>query len=85
MERRTVIDGIVEMSGRFAAVGADCAIPSTSLQSRYDRTLSDLPVSGSTVRLRLSVRRFAELRHTPAIVALLRKGIDYLPEDLRAF
>jgi hypothetical protein len=29
--------------------------------------------------------RLAELRHTPAIVALLRKGIDYLPEDLRAF
>jgi len=29
--------------------------------------------------------RLAELRHKPAIVALLRKGIDYLPEDLRAF
>ncbi|MGE4404382.1 hypothetical protein [Pseudomonas sp.] len=29
--------------------------------------------------------RIAELRHKPAIVALLRKGIDYLPEDLRAF
>ncbi|WP_103727294.1 hypothetical protein [Novosphingobium sp. HII-3] len=29
--------------------------------------------------------RVAELRHKPAIVALLRKGVDYLPEDLRAF
>jgi len=61
VESRTVIDGIVEMSGRLAAVGAncpDCAMPSTSLHSRYDRTLSDLPVSGSIVRLRLSVDGF---------------------------
>ena len=52
MESRTVIDGIVEMSGRLAAAGAkcpDCAMPSKSLHSRYDRRLSDLPVSGSTV------------------------------------
>ncbi|MFC3592129.1 transposase family protein [Novosphingobium piscinae] len=57
------------MSGRLAAVGAncpDCAMPSTSLHSRYDRTLSDLPVRGSTVRLRLSVRRFRCL-HTPCL------------------
>ncbi len=61
LESRTVIDGTVEMSGRLAAEGAncpDCAMPSKSLHSRYDRRLSDLPVSGSTVRLRLSVRRF---------------------------
>jgi transposase len=67
VERRTVTDGIVEMSGRLAAAGAncpDCAMPSTSLHSRYDRTLSDLPVSGSTVRLLLSVRRF-RCTHTP--------------------
>jgi len=58
---RAVVDGTVEVSGRLASAGAmcpDCATPSTSLHSRYDRTLSDLPVSGSTVRLRLSVRRF---------------------------
>jgi len=67
LESRTVIDGTVEMSGRLAAEGAncpDCAMPSKSLHSRYDRKLSDLPVSGSTVRLRLSVRRFRCL-HTP--------------------
>lgn len=67
VESRTVIDGIVEMSGRLAAAGAncpDCVMPSMSLHSRYDRRLSDLPVSGSTVRLRLSVRRFRCL-HTP--------------------
>ena len=29
--------------------------------------------------------RLAELKHRPAIVALLRKDIDYSPEDLRAF
>lgn len=67
LESRTVIDGIVEMSGRLAAEGAncpDCATPSKSLHSRYDRRLPDLPVSGRTVRLRLSVRRFRCL-HTP--------------------
>jgi hypothetical protein len=58
VESRTVTDGIIEMSDRLAAVGTnypDCAMPSTFLHSRYDRTLSDLPVSGSTVRLLLSV------------------------------
>lgn len=61
VESRAVVDGTVEVSGRLASAGAicpDCANPSTSFHSRYDRTLSDLPVSGSTVRLRLSVRRF---------------------------
>ncbi|WP_368667135.1 transposase family protein [Novosphingobium sp. 18050] len=48
------------MSGRLAtaeAICPDCATLSTSFHSRYDRTLSDLPISGSMVRLRLSVRR----------------------------
>lgn len=61
VESRAVVDGTVEISGRLASAGAicpDCATPSSSFHSRYDRTLSDLPVSGSTVRLRLSVRRF---------------------------
>ncbi|MFC0205028.1 hypothetical protein [Novosphingobium soli] len=31
------------------------------------------------------MERVAELRHKPAIVALLTKDIDFLPEDLRAF
>jgi transposase len=49
------------MSGRMAALDAtcpDCGTTSASCHSRYDRTLSDLPVSGSKVQLRLSVRRF---------------------------
>lgn len=61
VESRTVIGGIVEVLGRLATMGAncpDCAMPSTSLHGRYHRMLTDLPVSGSTVRLRLSVRRF---------------------------
>jgi hypothetical protein len=61
LERRAVVDGVVEMSGRLAAVGAiclGCATPSASFHRRYDRMLSDLPISGNIVRLRLSVRRF---------------------------
>lgn len=40
VESRAVIDGIVEMSGRLAAAGGncpDCAMPSATLHSRYDR------------------------------------------------
>ena len=61
VERQSVVDGVVEVSGRLAeAVGQcpDCGTPSSSCHSRYVRTLSDLPISGAVVRLRLSVRRF---------------------------
>lgn len=67
VESRAVVDGTVEVSGRLASAGAicpDCANPSTSFHSRYDRTLSDLPVSGSTVRLRLSVPLHAHVLPT---------------------
>jgi transposase len=36
----------------------DCGTSSSSCHSRYVRTLSDLPISGAIVKLRLSVRRF---------------------------
>lgn len=61
VDHRAVVDGVVRMSGRMAASYANCpncGAPSTSCHSRYDRTLSDLPVSGAKVQLRLSVRRF---------------------------
>ena len=61
VDQRTVVDGVVRMSGRMAACDAtcpDCGTPSASCHSRYDRRLSDLPVSGARVELRLSVRRF---------------------------
>jgi hypothetical protein len=61
VERQSVVDGLVEVSGRLAgAFGQcpDCGTPSSSCHSRYVRTLSDLPISGAVVKLRLSVRRF---------------------------
>jgi len=61
IESRAIVDGIVEVSGRVATSGArcpDCGTSSSSCHSRYVRTLSDLPVSGAIVKLRLSVRRF---------------------------
>lgn len=61
VERRAVVDGIVQMFGRLAAphgICPSCGTPSGSCHSRYDRTLSDLPISGARVELRLSVRRF---------------------------
>ena len=61
VDERAVVDGVVRMSGRMAASDAtcpDCGTTSASCHSRYDRTLSDLPVSGSMVQIRLSVRRF---------------------------
>src|SRR5690554_2061751 len=61
VERQSVIDGVVEVLGHVAgAVGRcpDCGTSSSSCHSRYVRTLSDLPISGALVKLRLSVRRF---------------------------
>ena len=61
VERQSVADGVVEVSGRVAgAVGLcpDCGTLSSSCHSRYVRTLSDLPISGAVVKLRLSVSRF---------------------------
>lgn len=61
VDHRAVVDGVVRMSGRMSASHAscpDCGTPSASCHSRYDRRLSDLPVSGARVELRLSVRRF---------------------------
>lgn len=61
VERRSIVDGAVEVSGRLTgAVGGcpDCGTPSSSCHSRYARTLSDLPISGAVVKSRLSVRRF---------------------------
>jgi transposase len=61
VERQSVVDGVVEVSGRLAGAFGhcpDCGTPSSSCHSRYLRTLSDLPISGAVVKLRLSVRRF---------------------------
>ena len=61
VERRSVVDGVVEVSGRVpGSIGRcpDCGTASSSCHSRYVRTLSDLPISGAMVKLRLSVRRF---------------------------
>lgn len=66
VERQSVVDGVVEVSGRLTgAVGRcpDCGTPSTSCHSRYVRTLSDLPISGAVVKLRLNVRRFRCNQH----------------------
>lgn len=67
VERKVFVDGVVRMLGRLATSQAtcpDCGTTSTSCHSRYDRTLSDLPISGAEVQLRLSVRRF-RCRHAP--------------------
>lgn len=47
-------------AGCRAPVGRcpDCGTSSSSCHSRYVRTLSDLPISGAMVKVRLSVRRF---------------------------
>lgn len=61
VERRSFVDGVVEISGRLAGAHGccpDCGTSSSSCHSRYVRTLSDLPISGAIVKLRLSVRRF---------------------------
>jgi transposase len=61
VERQSVVDGMVEISGRVSGADGrcpDCGTPSSSCHSRYERTLSGLPISGAIVKLRLNVRRF---------------------------
>lgn len=61
VERQSVVDGVVEVSGRVSgAFGRcpDCGTASSSCHGRHVRTFSDLPISGAMVKLRLSVRRF---------------------------
>ncbi len=49
---------IMAAASSSAAYCPDCQHASYSLHSRYSRTLRDLPWQGSTVELRLHVRRF---------------------------
>ena len=42
----------------FSARCPECAHPSSSIHSRYSRALRDLPWQGSSVQIRLQVRRF---------------------------
>jgi len=49
---------IMAAASSSAACCPDCQHASYSLHSRYSRTLQDLPWQGSTVVLRLDVRRF---------------------------
>lgn len=80
VERRSFVDGVVEISGRVAGAAGrcpDCGTSSSSCHSRYVRTLSDLPISGAIVKLRLSVRRFRCKRR-----AWFRAQPDLDPEKL---
>jgi transposase len=49
---------IVAAAKGFAASCPECKCPSRSVHSRYQRALKDLPWQGSTVQLRLEIRRF---------------------------
>src|SRR4051794_23626542 len=42
----------------FSALCPECEHPSSSIHSRYFRALKDLPWQGSSVLIRLEVRRF---------------------------
>src|SRR6185312_3329492 len=49
---------IVAAASGFSARCPECERPSQSVHSRYFRVLKDLPWQGSTVQMRLEVRRF---------------------------
>jgi len=67
MEEVGVEDGITVIVVRSAALRAICPAcggAAGRVHSRYIRTLSDLPLGGRAVRLKLSVRRFRRNRAT---------------------
>ncbi len=49
---------ITAMAAGFSARCPECEHPSFSIHSRYSRALKDLPWQGSSVQIRLEVRRF---------------------------
>ena len=53
-------DGIIVHAHGSSATSTcpTCGLPSTSVHSHYQRTLSDLPAHGRRLRIRLAVRRF---------------------------
>jgi len=80
VDHTAVVDGVVRMSGRMAASQAtcpDCGTASASCHSRYDRTLSDLPVSWAKVDPGLSVRRLRCVHESwsrDTMLRVLRRG-----------
>ena len=49
---------IVARTDQESATCPNCAVCSTQVHSRYERSLGDLPSQGQVVRLRVTVRRF---------------------------
>src|SRR5215213_2864037 len=61
VERFAPMDGVVVIHARSRDPTGQCPLcgtPSTKVQSRYERSLADLPWHGVTVRLVVLVRRF---------------------------
>lgn len=63
-------------STESAGTCSGCGSPSTHIHSRYYRTLSDLPMSGRRVRLRVQVRRF----FCPNLACPLKTFAERFPE-----
>src|SRR5579883_3058373 len=61
IEQSELIDTVLVITARSqmsSALCPDCGTLSSSIHSRYQRTLADLPISGYRVRLCLHVHRF---------------------------
>ncbi len=61
IEQITLADGVITVLAQSRTTRASCPVCaslSSRVHSRYERTLSDLPWSGRTVRLVVQVRRF---------------------------
>ena len=77
-ESRTVIDGIVEMSGRLAAAGAkcpDCAMPSTALHYATHKT--------AVVRAWLARRPHYHVHFTPTSASWINQVARWFAELTR--
>src|SRR5260221_7992825 len=61
IEQITLTNGLITVLAQSQTMQASCPVCaslSSRVHSRYERTLSDLPWSGHTVRLAVQVRRF---------------------------
>lgn len=66
--------------------GKDPAVQLLSRRlARFSTNTQDDPHPGDAHLRENCLTRLADLKHRPAIVALLRKGVDYLPQGLADF
>ncbi|WP_066114003.1 hypothetical protein [Sphingomonas sp. CCH10-B3] len=74
----------VRLAGRQAATCPAVLLLTRHLQRIADGRPTECEADDQALRSQC-IERLAELKHRPAIIALVKRGIDYRPEELRHY